>query len=104
MSLRDDHAVRVSERRDRGDVHDPRGPGRLCRVEDATSGGDVCLLHLAPSLRADADLVDRRTVYERIAAADLADRAAWYGDGAGDEHAPDTSEHAGPRWIPNERR
>src|SRR5207237_1200833 len=77
MSLRDDYAVRVSERRDRGDVHDPRGPGPSCRVEDATSARDIRLLHLAASLGAHADLVDRRTMYERVAAADLADRAAW---------------------------
>src|SRR5439155_15627802 len=66
MTLGDDRAVRVAERRDGGDVHDSwclRGSGR---VQHATGPRDVRLLHLTAALRVHADLVNRGPVNERI--------------------------------------
>src|SRR6202165_2224316 len=95
MTLRHDRAVGVSERRDRGDVHDPWRPGRFRRLEHATGAGDVRFLHRAAAFGTDADLVDRGSVYESVAAAEVADRVRGGGGVAGQEVAAERAERRG---------
>ena len=95
VTLRHDNATCVAEGGDRGDIHDPRGPGRACGVEDATSARHIRLLHRTAALRGDTDLVDRRPVHERVGSMKIGNCRRRMDDIAADELAPERGERGG---------
>src|SRR5207253_3875367 len=104
MTLGHDRAMRVAKCGDRGDIDDPRNPRGSRRVQNATSTGDVRLLHRAAALRTDADLVDRGAVNERVTATEVASHRGRLDDVAGDELAPERGKRCRTRGISHERR